>query len=203
MEILVQTIFRIPIFEFRSYAQEQFQMNSLIAQIRRMYAWAIRAANVLQSPFLLFVRLYWGWQLIQSGWGKLHNLQKVTEFFTSLDLPMPAQMAFFISCVEFFGGLLLVLGLLSRLNALVLTVNMITAYVTADREALLSFFSDPDKFSAAAPYVLHRNKRFGEQEKPMNSPNRLVYALFVLTTALRSCGGAGWVWVAAEEQGVE
>jgi len=95
------------------------------------------------------------------------------------------------------------LGLLSRLNALVLTVNMITAYVTADREALLSFFSDPDKFSAAAPYVLHRNKRFGEQEKPMNSPNRLVYALFVLTTALRSCGGAGWVWVAAEEQGVE
>jgi len=128
-------------------------MNSLIAQIRRMYAWAIRTANVLQSPFLLFVRLYWGWQLIQSGWGKLHNLQKVTEFFTSLDLPMPAQMAFFISCVEFFGGLLLVLGLLSRLNALVLTVNMITAYVTADREALLSFFSDPDKFSAAAPYV--------------------------------------------------
>jgi len=42
---------------------------------------------------------------------------------------------------------------LSRLTALVLTVNMIMAYVTADREALLSFFSDPDKFAAAAPYV--------------------------------------------------
>jgi putative oxidoreductase len=128
-------------------------VNSFIAQLRSPYAWAVRTCSALQSPFLLFVRLYWGWQLIQSGWGKLHNLQKVTEFFTGLNLPMPAQMAFFISCVEFFGGILLVLGLLSRLNALVLTVNMMMAYVTADREALLSFFSDPDKFSAAAPYV--------------------------------------------------
>ncbi|MGB7847585.1 MAG: DoxX family protein [Candidatus Acidiferrum sp.] len=128
-------------------------MNSVVVQISKLYAWAVRAASLLQSPFLLFVRLYWGWQLSQSGWGKLHNLPKVTEFFTSLNLPMPAQMAVLISCVELFGGILLVLGLLSRLNALVLTVNMLMAYLTADREALLSFFSDPDKFSAAAPYV--------------------------------------------------
>jgi putative oxidoreductase len=128
-------------------------MNSLVSQIRKLYAWAVRICCLLQSPFLLLVRLYWGVQLAQSGWGKLHNLDKVTNFFTSLNLPMPAQMAFIISCVELFGGILLVLGLLSRLNALVLTVNMIMAYVTADREALLSFFSDPDKFSSAAPYV--------------------------------------------------
>ena len=66
---------------------------------------------------------------------------------------MPAQMAVFISCVEFFGGIFLALGLLSRLTALVLTVNLITAYITADREALFSIFSDPDKFYAAAPYT--------------------------------------------------
>jgi putative oxidoreductase len=30
---------------------------------------------------------------------------------------------------------------------------MLTAYVTGDREALLSIFSAPDKFSAAAPYM--------------------------------------------------
>jgi len=35
---------------------------------------------------------------------------------------------------------------------LVLTVNLTMAYVIADREALLSIFSDPDKFTAAAPY---------------------------------------------------
>jgi putative oxidoreductase len=110
-------------------------------------------ADYLQHPFLLFVRLYWGIQLMQSGWGKLHNLDKVTDFFTSLNLPAPHQMAVIISCLEFFGGFLLAVGLISRLISLVLTINMIAAYVTADKEALHSIFSDPDKFTAAAPYV--------------------------------------------------
>jgi putative oxidoreductase len=128
-------------------------MKSLFLRLRHLYKRFFGAFDYLQSPFLLLVRLYWGWQLIESGWGKLHHLEKVTGFFTSLGLPMPAQMAVFISCVEFFGGIFLALGLLSRLTALVLTVNLITAYVTADREALFSIFSDPDKFYAAAPYT--------------------------------------------------
>ena len=128
-------------------------MSPLINKLTGLHDRFFALVSLLQSPFLLLVRLYWGWQLIESGWGKLHNLEKVTEFFTSLNLPMPAQMAVFISCVEFFGGLFLAIGLFSRMTALVLTINMIMAYVTADREALLSFFSDPDKFSAAAPYV--------------------------------------------------
>jgi len=128
-------------------------MSPLINKLTGLHDRFFALVSLLQSPFLLLVRLYWGWQLIESGWGKLHNLEKVTEFFTSLNLPMPAQMATFISCVEFFGGLFLAIGLFSRMTALVLTINMIMAYVTADREALLSFFSDPDKFSAAAPYV--------------------------------------------------
>jgi len=128
-------------------------MSPLINKLTGVHDRFFALVSLLQSPFLLLVRLYWGWQLIESGWGKLHNLEKVTEFFTSLNLPMPAQMAAFISGVEFFGGLFLAIGLFSRMTALVLTINMIMAYVTADREALLSFFSDPDKFSAAAPYV--------------------------------------------------
>jgi putative oxidoreductase len=66
---------------------------------------------------------------------------------------MPAQMAVAISCLEFFGGILLAIGLFSRMISLVLVINLVMAYVTADREAFFSFFSDPDKFSAAAPYV--------------------------------------------------
>lgn len=128
-------------------------MKILVLRLRRLYKRFFAGVDYLRSPFLLAVRLYWGWQLIQSGWGKLHNLPKVTEFFTSLNLPMPAQMAVFISSVEFFGGIFLAIGVLSRLTALALTVNMMMAYITADREALRSFFSDPDKFSAAAPYV--------------------------------------------------
>src|ERR1700674_4634988 len=128
-------------------------MKPFVLRLRSLYRSFFAVVDYLRSPFLLAVRLYWVWQLIQSGWDKLHNLPKVTEFFTSLNLPMPAQMALFISCVELFGGIFLAVGLLSRLTALVLTVNMIMAYVTADREALRSIFSDPDKFYAAAPYV--------------------------------------------------
>jgi putative oxidoreductase len=128
-------------------------MKSLLLRLRGWYKAFFAAVDHLQSPFLLAVRLYWGWQLTESGWGKLHNLSKVTDFFTSLNLSMPAQMAVAISCLEFFGGIFLAIGLLSRLTALALTINMIMAYVIADREALSSFFSDPDKFAAAAPYV--------------------------------------------------
>jgi putative oxidoreductase len=35
--------------------------------------------SYLQSPFLIVVRLYWGWQLEQSGWGKLHHLDKIAD----------------------------------------------------------------------------------------------------------------------------
>ncbi len=128
-------------------------MKTLLMRLRVLYQRFFAAVDYLRSPFLLAVRLYWGWQLVQSGWGKLHHLDKVTDYFTSLNLPMPAQMAVIISCVELFGGIFLALGLLSRLTALVLTVNLIAAYVTGDREALFSIFSDPDKFYAAAPYT--------------------------------------------------
>jgi putative oxidoreductase len=112
-----------------------------------------RGSEALQSPFLLLVRLYWGWQFIQTGWGKINNIPKVTGFFTELGVPFPGLNAHFIAGLEFVGGILLVLGLASRLIAVPLTINMLVAYITADREALLSVISNPDKFYAAAPYT--------------------------------------------------
>lgn len=112
-----------------------------------------RVAEALQSPFLLLVRLYWGWQFIQTGWGKINNIPKVTGFFTDLGIPFPGLNAHFIAGLEFAGGILLVLGLASRFIAVPLTINMLVAYITADREALFSVISDPDKFYAAAPYT--------------------------------------------------
>jgi putative oxidoreductase len=128
-------------------------MSKLITKVRQLHERFLGLVSYLPSPFLLLVRLYWGWQLAQSGWGKLHHLSNVGEYFGTLGLPMPAQMAVFIACVEFFGGIFLALGLASRITALVLTVNLTMAYVIGDREALLSFFSDPDKFIAAAPFA--------------------------------------------------
>jgi putative oxidoreductase len=109
--------------------------------------------SYLQSAFLLVVRLYWGWQFVQTGWGKLHHLDKITGFFASLNIPFPAVSAHFVAGLEFVGGILLILGLGSRLIGLLLTVNMLVAYWTADRDALLSVFSDPGKFYIADPYT--------------------------------------------------
>ena len=111
------------------------------------------AAAWLQSPFLLAVRLYWGWQFAATGWGKLHHLARVTEFFASLGIPFPGLNAPFVAGLEFAGGILLVLGLASRPVALLLAADMAVAYLTADREALFALFSDPGKFYAAAPYT--------------------------------------------------
>lgn len=128
-------------------------MSTFVLQIRKLYAWAVNAANLLQSPFLLFVRLYWGLQLAQNGWGKLHNLGRVSEFFSSLGLPAPGPTAAFVATVEFLGGILLAIGLFSRFIGLVLAIDMTMAYVMADREALFSIFSDPGKFYLADPYT--------------------------------------------------
>src|SRR5260370_3166276 len=121
--------------------------------IENCYRMVNRGASALESPFLLLVRLYWGWQFIQTGWGKINNIPKVTNFFTTLGIPFPGVDAHFIAGLEFLGGILLVLGLASRLIALPLTINMLVAYITADREALFSVISDPDKFTGASPYT--------------------------------------------------
>ncbi len=119
----------------------------------RLYSRGAAALSMPQSPMLLAVRLYWGFQFAQTGWGKLHNLAKITSYFASLNIPFPAFNAHFIAGLEFVGGILLMLGLFSRPIALLLAGNMLVAYWTADREALTSVFSDPGKFYVADPYT--------------------------------------------------
>ena len=126
---------------------------ALMKTLDRLYGWFLATCNFFQPVVLLAIRLYWGWQFWQDGTGKLANIPKVTEYFASIGVPMPQANAYFIGGLEAVGGVLLILGLGSRLIALPLTVNMVMAYVFGDREALGSIFSDPDKFYAAAPYT--------------------------------------------------
>jgi putative oxidoreductase len=121
--------------------------------LQKLYEMFVRAASSLESPFLLVVRVYWGWQFMQTGWGELADLGKVTNYFTSLGIPAPALNAYFISGLEFVGGILLAMGLGSRVIAFLLAADMAVAYYLGDHDALLSFFSNPDKFYAAAPFT--------------------------------------------------
>ena len=127
-------------------------MQAIVEFLRNAYARATRILNLLQSPLLLAIRLYWGWQLSQDGWGKLTHLDKVTDYFTTLSLPAPHATAVFVALVELIGGALFFLGLSTRLVSLVLFVNMTVAFLAAEKDAFLSVLSDPDKFQAASAY---------------------------------------------------
>jgi putative oxidoreductase len=83
-------------------------------------------------------RLTLGWVFLLSGWGKLHHLDDVIEFFGSLGIPAPQIQAPFAAAVEFVCGALLLAGLFSRLAAVPLVVVMIVAIATARREELTS-----------------------------------------------------------------
>ena len=127
-------------------------MNTLNNLVRRGYGWLVAGANLLQSPLLLALRVYFFWQLFMTGQGHLANIGKVSEFFVSLGIPFPNLNAYLSSLVECFGSLLLIVGFASRLTAIPVAVTMAVAYLTADLEAVTSFFSDPDKFVKADPF---------------------------------------------------
>jgi putative oxidoreductase len=108
-----------------------------------------------QSGFLLAVRLYWGFQFAQDGWGKLTHLDRVTEFFASLNLPAPGATALFVALVEFAGGVLFGLGIGSRLVSLALFINMTVAYLSVpdDRVNFSHILTNPSDFYSATPYT--------------------------------------------------
>ncbi|HEY1809917.1 MAG TPA: DoxX family protein [Acidobacteriaceae bacterium] len=124
--------------------------SGLIPSLYRRFQ---HGSAALASPFLLLVRVYWGWQFAQTGWGKLRHLGHVTQFFSSLGIPLPGFNAAFVSGLEFVGGILLIAGLATRFTGLLLAVDMIVAYLTTDLAALASILSDPDKFYNDAAYT--------------------------------------------------
>jgi putative oxidoreductase len=128
--------------------------NKLIALAATGYSFLVKAASYLQSPVLLVIRLYWGWSFFQTGLGKLQNLERTTAYFRDdLNLPLPALNAAMAGTVECYGGMLLLVGLASRLTAIPLIVTMVVAYLTADIDVVKNIFSEPDKFTAADPFL--------------------------------------------------
>jgi putative oxidoreductase len=81
----------------------------------------------------LFARLVLGVVFVNSGWGKVHDLGKVTQFFTTLRIPAPAFNAALVGWSELICGGLLLVGLLSRLAAVPLIVSMVVAIATAKK----------------------------------------------------------------------
>ena len=93
--------------------------------------WPQRVARHLDWLAPLFARVVVGWEFLWTGWGKLTHLPLVTENFAGWGIPFPELLAPFVSGVEFFGGIFLLLGLLTRISAGALGVVMIVAVRSA------------------------------------------------------------------------
>jgi len=117
--------------------------------------WPRRIAGYLGWLAPLFARITVGYVFLLSGWGKLHNLAQVTENFVGWGIPHPRVLTPFVSGVEFFGGLFLLLGLLTRISAGALGIVMIVAIRAAkwadvdSLETLLGF----DEFEYLALFL--------------------------------------------------
>lgn len=79
----------------------------------------------------LIARLIVGEVFMTSGWGKLQNLDVVTENFIGWGVPFPHILTPFVSGVEFVGGIFLMLGFLTRIAGGMLAVVMIVAIKSA------------------------------------------------------------------------
>ncbi len=79
----------------------------------------------------LLGRLAVGLLFLSTGWGKVHSLDKVTQFFIQLKIPMPALNAVVVAYSELVCGALLVVGLFTRLATVPLIVSMVVAILTA------------------------------------------------------------------------
>lgn len=76
-------------------------------------------------------RIVVGWAFVQTGLGKLGNLEQVVDFFRELGIPYPELQAPFVASTEFACGALLVAGLATRVAALPLIGTMVVAIATA------------------------------------------------------------------------
>jgi len=110
-------------------------MQDLFFSLRRFALNLFARLDFLPS---LLARLVIGVVFVQSGWGKLHSLDKVIAFFTELGIPAPQIQAPFVAGIEFVCGALVLVGLATRLASIPLIGTMVVAILTAQRENVAS-----------------------------------------------------------------
>ena len=107
---------------------------SAFSTVQRTARWGLTVTGALAFLPPLLTRLVMGEAFFLTGRGKLENFDRTVQFFTDLGIPMPALNAAFVSRLEFYGGIALVLGLLTRFVAAGLASTMVVALLTADKQ---------------------------------------------------------------------
>ena len=126
-----------------------------------IYQQIVARLQVADGIPLLLLRLYLAPVMIQAGWNKASSFDSIVDWFGNddygLGLPMPLVMAFLATAAELVGGVLLLLGVLTRLVSIPLMVTMIVAMVSVHAKNGWLAIADASSWLADGTTLLNEN----------------------------------------------
>jgi len=141
-----------------------------------IYQQIVARLQVADGIPLLLLRLYLAPVMIQAGWNKASSFDSIVDWFGNddygLGLPMPLVMAFLATAAELVGGVLLLLGALTRLVSIPLMVTMIVAMMSVHAKNGWLAIADASSWLADGTILLN--------ESIMAAPEKLAAAKSLL-----------------------
>ena len=126
-----------------------------------IYQQIVARLQVADGIPLLLLRLYLAPVMIQAGWNKASSFDSIVDWFGNddygLGLPIPLVMAFLATAAELVGGVLLLLGALTRLVSIPLMVTMIVAMVSVHAKNGWLAIADASSWLADGTILLNEN----------------------------------------------
>lgn len=153
-------------------------MKRPLAMIKQAYTNLLHKIRHADGIPLLLIRLYLAPVMIQAGWNKASHFSDIVEWFGNddygLGLPFPLLMAFLATATELVGGVLILIGFLTRLIALPLMATMVVAMVTVHAENGWLAIADASSWLADGTLLMN--------ESVMAAPEKLSAAKSLLQT---------------------
>ncbi len=106
-------------------------MKLLIYVAKILIEWPERIASYFLWAGPLIARIITGYVFMLTGLAKLNNLPVMIKRFTEWGIPFPHIMTPVASGIEFVGGILLILGLMTRISGGALSVVCAVAIISA------------------------------------------------------------------------
>ena len=126
-----------------------------------IYQQIVARLQVADGIPLLLLRLYLAPVMIQAGWNKESSFDSIVDWFGNddygLGLPIPLVMAFLATAAELVGGVLLLLGALTRLVSIPLMVTMIVAMMSVHAKNGWLAIADASSWLADGTILLNEN----------------------------------------------
>ena len=129
--------------------------------MNHIYQQIVARLQVADGIPLLLLRLYLAPVMIQAGWNKASSFDSIVDWFGNddygLGLPMPLVMAFLATAAELVGGVLLLLGALTRLVSIPLMVTMIVSMMSVHAKNGWLAIADASSWLADGTILLNEN----------------------------------------------